>query len=521
MSRLRILCFVVIVAMVLSFGASITPDGFQLGSALAAEEYEHLRIGLPRLLASVDPLGYPRLSRAELDVQMAFFDHLFRRADDGKIVGHLATGYKWVNDNTMRITLRKGVKFHNGDEFTAADVKWSIEDMKNPDRGPGLVGVVKGIKDVKVVDDYTVDIITEAPIPSLPAKLATYTLMVSGKERSTKKPEEYGKKPMGTGPYKFVEWKKGEHVIAVRNENYFLGVPKIKKITFYPIADYNTRISALKAGDIDIAMDISPTQAKEIKNTPGLEVTATPSARSEWVWIRTDVKPFDDKRVRQALNYAINQEEYINALVEGYGLPIGQITPPYFFGYNPDIKPYPYDPEKAKKLLAEAGVPKNFTIGYETPNIYEERARGVAGYLEAIGLRVKVESKEFGTAYANLLERKAKPLFHLNWGNWSLLDIDGTLLDVFGCTNKETGIGRWSYYCNPRIEEIIKELRTIDDEKRLRVAREANQILHDEAAVIFLYTHYDIHAKREGIPEFKARMDNTIRLKWIKGKGEF
>ena len=145
MSRLTILCFVIIVAMVLSFGASITPGGFQLGSALAAEEYEHLRIGLPRLLASVDPLGYPRLARAELDVQMAFFDHLFRRADDGKIVGHLATGYKWIDDNTMRITLRKGIKFHNGDEFTAADVKWSIEDMLNPDRGPGLVGVVKGI----------------------------------------------------------------------------------------------------------------------------------------------------------------------------------------------------------------------------------------------------------------------------------------------------------------------------------------------------------------------------------------
>jgi peptide/nickel transport system substrate-binding protein len=280
-------------------------------------------------------------------------------------------------------------------------------------------------------------------------------------------------------------------------------------------------LSALKSGDIDIALDISPSQAKELEKTPGFEVTATPSARTEWVWIRTDVKPFDDKRVRQALNYAINKQEYVQALLEGYGLPVGQPTPPYFFGHNPNVGLYEYNPEKAKQLLAEAGVPKNFTIVFETPATYEERARGVAGYLEAIGLKVKIESKEFGAAYADLLERKARPLLHFNWGNWSLLDIDGTLSDCFGCTNKETGVGRWSYYCNPRIEEIIKNIRTIDEEKRLALAHEASKILHDDAAAIWLFTQNDIHGKRQGIPEFKARLDNTFRLKWIKGGGEY
>jgi peptide/nickel transport system substrate-binding protein len=500
---------------------AMAPQGFQPKLALAAEEYDQINIGLDVLLAAVDPLGYPRLSRMELNVQMCFFDHLFRRDKDGKIVGHLATGYKWLDDNTMRVTLRKGVKFHNGDEFTAEDVRFSIHDMMNPDRGPGLVGVTKGITEVKVIDRYTADFIVERPIPSLPAKLACYTLMVSKNDRDGRDPKLYEKKPMGTGPFKFIEWKKGEYVKAVRNEDYFLGVPKIKRVTFFPIADMSTRVSALKSGEIDIAVNISPNQAEELNKHPELEVTATPSSRCVWIWIRTDQKPFDDKRVRQALNYAVNNQEFVSELLDGYGLPIGQIAPPYFFGHNPDIKPYPYDPEKAKKLLAEAGIPKNFQITMELGTPFEEGARAVAGYLESIGLRVKLLVKEFGAAYADMLERKMAPLYYMSWGNWSLLDIDGTLLDCFGCTNKQTGVGRWSYYCNPRIEEIITELRTTDDVQRLKVAREAGQILHDEAPLIYLYAQNDIHAKKKGIPEFKARMDNTFRLKWIKGKGEF
>lgn len=489
--------------------------------AFAVDEYEHLRIGIPRKIASVDPLGYPSLDRPELNVQMCFFDHLFRRNEKGEVVGHLAKEYKWLDSNTFRVTLGQGVKFHNGDEFTAEDVKWSIEDMINPDRGPGLVSLMKGITEIKVIDKYTVDFITEAPIPTLPTKLTTYPLMVSGKERTAKSPEEYGEKPMGTGPYKLVEWKKGKHIIAVRNENYFLGMPKIKKLTLYPIPDHNTRVSALRSGDIDIAIDVKPSLAKALEKKSGFEITATPSARVEWVWIRTDLKPFDDRRLRQALNYAINKEEFVQTIMEGYGMPIGQPCPPYFFGHNPSVKVYPYNPEKAKQLLAEIGLPKNFQIYYQALSIDDERVRAIVGYLEAVGLNVKLEIKEAGAAYADFLGKTARPLFHTNWSNWSLLDIEGTLADVFGCTDKEKGIGRWSYYCNPRIEEIIIELRTIDEEKRLSLAHEASKILHDDAAAIWLFAHSDIHGKREGIPEFKARMDNTFRLKWIKGGGEY
>ena len=501
-----------------------------VNNAFSAEEYEHLRISLPSKLAGVDPLGYPRLNRPELNVQMCFFDHLFRRDENSKIVGHLAEGYEWINPNTLRIKLRRGIKFHNGDEFTAEDVKWSIEDMQNPDRGPGLVGVVKPITQMRLIDRYTIDLVTDTPVPTLPAKLSCYPLMVSGKERSSKPPEEYENKPMGTGPYKFVEWQKGKYIVAVRNENYFLGVPKIKKITFYPIPDLNTRISALKSGDIDIAMDILPSQAKALETTPGFEVTAVPSARIEYLFFGQDqkpnddrrhLKPYDDRRLRQALNYAVNKKELVQTLMENYGLPLGQPTPPYFFGYNPKIGPYPYNPEKAKQLLAEAGIPSDFTIEMLSTPQREERARAVAGYFEAVGLRVKLVIKELGAAYADFLQKKVNGLGYWAWGNWSLLDIEGTLADVFGCTNSETGVGRWSYYCNPRIEEIIKESRTVDEEKRLALSQEANKILHEDAAHVYLYAIYDIHGKRTGIPEFKARNDNTIRLKWIKGGGEF
>ena len=519
MLRIKISFLMGILVTVVYLGGAIGIGGMwglQPGLAHAAEEYEHIRVGLPRVLAGIDPLGYPRLDRPELNVQMCFFDHLFRRADDGRIVGHLATDYKWLNDNTMRIHLRKGVKFHNGDEFTAADVKWSIEDMLNPDRGPGLAGYMKGIEKIVVVDDHTLDLHTDAAIPTLPAKLTCYSPMVSGKERSKVPPEVYEKKPMGTGPFKFIEWKKGEYVKMVRNENYFKGVPKIKRLTFYPITDQNTRVSALRAGSIDIAMDISPSIAAALKGTSGIEITSKPSARCELVWFNTEKPPFNDRRLRQAANYAVNKEELVATVIEGYGLPTGQTCPSYFFGHNPEVKPYPYDTEKAKQLLAEAGYPNGLDVIYANPTTQEETARAVAGYLNAVGIRCKMEVKELGANYADMLERRMRPIHHMSWGNWSLLDIDGTLQYVFGCT--KPGQGRWSYYCNPRIEEIITELRTVDEEKRLRLAREANTILHDDAAALFLYFRKDIHAKRTGIPEFKARVDNTVRFKWVKGE---
>jgi peptide/nickel transport system substrate-binding protein len=341
--------------------------------------------------------------------------------------------------------------------------------------------------------------------------------MVNGKERSTISPEVYEKNPMGTGPFKFVEWKKGQYLKLVRNENYFKGVPKIKELTFYPITDENTRISALKAGKVDIAIDVNPSLAAALKGAPGIEITSIPSARCELTWLNTSTPPFNDKRVRLALNYAVNKEELIATVVEKFGLPTGQACAPYFFGYNPNIKPYPYNPEKAKKLLSEAGYPNGLDVVLDAGTTFEELARAIAGYLDAVGIRCKMQIREFGASYTDFLERKLQHMWHASWGNWSLLDIGGTIKDVYGCTKPDIGQGRWSYYCNPRIEELISELNTTDEKKRLRVAREANKILHEDAAALFLYFRMDIHAKKTGIPEFKARRDNTVRFDWVKG----
>jgi peptide/nickel transport system substrate-binding protein len=501
-----------VMVMVFTLGGVSSEGGFQSNLAQAAEEYEHLRVGLPRDIAGLDPLGYPSLDRPEFNVHQCMFDLLLRRNEEGKIVGNLASDYKWLNEKTMRLTLRKGVNFHNGETFTAADVKWSLEDMLHSTRSPGLIGAVKGIEKVVAVDDYTVDIHTSEPVPTLPAKLCFVTLMVSSKQRANVDPSVYVNNPIGTGPFKLVEWKKGDRIVLERNEKYWRGMPKIKKLTFFPLPDSSTRVSALKSGTIDIAMDIPPSLAKELKGIPDLEVTAAPSVRVNWVYLRTDTPPFKDKRVRQAMNYAINREEYIATVLEGYGLPLGQAVPPYFFGYNPDLKPYPYDPKKAKQLLAEAGYPNGFSVSFGSPSIFEERARPIVGYLKAVGIDCKMEIKEMSAAYADLLERKLRPMAYWTWGNWSLLDIDGTLYDCFGCE------GKWSYFCQPRIQELIKELRTIDLQKRQKAAMEAERILHEEAPMIFLFAQYDIHGKRKGIPKFKAREDNTIWVNWVKGE---
>jgi peptide/nickel transport system substrate-binding protein len=501
-----------VMVMVFTLGGVSSEGGFQSNLAQAAEEYEHLSIGLTRDIAALDPFGYPTLDRPEYNVHQCMFDPLFRRDDEGKITGNLATDYKWLNDKTMRINLRKGVTFHNGEKFTAADVKWTLEEMLHSKRSPGLIGAVKGIEKVVAVDDYTVDIHTNEPVPTLPAKLCLTAFMVSSQQRANVDPSVYANNPIGTGPFKLVEWKKGDRIVLERNEKYWRGMSKIKRLTFFPLPDASTRVSALRSGTIDIAMDIPPSLAKELKEMANLEITSAPSVRINYALLRCDTPPFNDKRVRQAVNYAVNKEEYIATILEGYGLPLSQAVPPSFFGYNPDLKPYPYDPKKAKQLLAEAGYPNGFSVTFESPSSYEERARPIAGYLKAVGVDCKMEVKERSAWYANLLERKLRPISFMDWGNWSLLDIDGTLYDVFGCE------GKWSYFCHPRIQELIKELRTADPQKRIKAAMEAERIIHEEAPVIFLFTQYDIHGKRKGIPEFKARKDNMIWMNWVKGE---
>ena len=486
--------------------------------AFSFDEYEHIKIGMPREINSVNPLGYSLLHRAELNIQMCFYDHLFRRTENDTVVGHLAKKFKWIDSRTFRVNLHQGVKFHDGEELTSKDVKWSIEEMINPRKKIVFVTVLNSIQEIKLIDKYTIDFITAFPDPILPAKLTCYSMIVSSKMQSNRRSEEHEEIPMGTGPFKFVEWIKGKHLIAERNEDYFLGVPKIKKITFYPIPDNYTRATALRSGDIDIAVDIDPSYVKDLEDTPGIQVTKVPSSRVEWVWIRSDIKPFNDKRFRQALNFAVDKVAFVKTVQKEYGLPIGQPCPPYFFGHNSDIGVYEFNPKKSRKLIDEIGLPQNFEIEYEAFSIDEERARAVVRYLEAVGLKVKLKIKEPSAAYADLLERRAKPLFHFNWGNWNLLDIEGTLADCFGCTDKENGIGRWSYYCNAKIEGIIKDIRTNDVQRRAVMALEASRILHEDAAAIWLYSHYDIHGKRQGIPEFKARKDNTICLTWIKDK---
>jgi peptide/nickel transport system substrate-binding protein len=477
-----------------------------------SSDYEHVRFGWPREIVSIDPLGYRRLSRPELNVQLHIFDHLLNRDNEGKIQPYLAERYEAIDDLTWRFFLRRDVTFHDGTPFTAEDVQFSIDDMKTSDRAPGLAQFLEDVESVKIIDSHTVEIRTKVPLPTLPARLTTYTPMVSAKQRKGKDPETYVDKPLGTGPFRFVEWRRGDRIVLERNEQYWRGIPRVQRVTIFFIPDDTTRVAALQAGRIDVAVDVTPSLTTLIKKDQTLEVTASPSVRVQWIYIRSDIPPLNDARIRQALNYAVNKQELIQKVQEGFGLPIGQVVPDFFFGYKPEIAVYSFNPEKVKQLLAEAGIPRGFETTLRTAPGWEETARAVAGYLAKFDIKTKVEVMEAGTQYTEFLERRAAPLDYFSWGNWSLLDVDGTLPFVFACK------GQWSYYCNPRIDQMIEEMKTVDEQKRLRLAQEAAQIIHDDAPMLFLFAQYDIHAKNKTTApkEFVARLDNTVRFDWVR-----
>ena len=263
--------------------------------------------------------------------------------------------------HTWEFKLRKGVKFHNGEDFNAAAVKFVLERMADPKLKLRQT-VFQGVIDrVDVVDDTTARIVTKKPYPVMDAMLCIYGQVIPPKYFQEKGPVHFATHPVGTGPYKFVSWAKDDQLVLQANENYWRGAPKIKKVIFRPIPEATTRVAGLQTQELDIIVNIPPHLMRLMDWKGRSFVSKVPSVRVIFMaFDNTKGGPVADKRARQAIAQAIDMETIIKKVLEGNGLLLGSPLTKYHFGYDPTIKPYLYNPEKAKKLLAEVGYAKGF-----------------------------------------------------------------------------------------------------------------------------------------------------------------
>jgi peptide/nickel transport system substrate-binding protein len=417
------------------------------------------------------------------------FDSLLLRDGSMRLAPSLAESWRLISPTTYQFKLRRGVRFHNGEPFNAAAVKFSVERQMNHPKSRAKAALAP-VERVEVVDEYTVNVVSKGSFPVLLVR-NTYAgsgsvVMLPPKYVQEKGDEGFAAHPVGTGPFKFVEWVKGDHVTLEANPDHWRARPKVQRVTFRFVPEVATRIASLLNGETDIVENIPPDQVDRVAANPGTTVGKTSDGMIVAYYqfdTRTE-SPVRNKKVREAINHAIDWDTIVRDLLRGHARRRPIPLDPGDFGVHAGLKTYPYDPERAKTLLAEAGYPNGFSFTMPTSDgrYMQDRAvsEAIAAYLGKVGIKVAVQPTEWGVYLKMLAEKRTGPLFVIGWGS-GLFDAD-VLVDEFGC--KVT----YSTYCNEQVEELLQKARgEANAEARAKLYQRAEEILVDDAAFAGAY----------------------------------
>ncbi len=391
--------------------------------------------------------------------------------------------------------LRKGVKFHDGTDFTAEDVVFSLERQLKEDHpyykmGPwkywGAMDMNNIVEDIVAVDDYTVKFILQRPEAPFIANLAMNFAAIVSPEAVEKYGEAFPQNPVGTGPFKFVQWLKDDSITIDRFEEYWGEKAYLDRVIFRAIPDATARYLALKAGEVDLIDYPSPDDIDEMRADSSLKLITQEGLNVGYLSFNNDRKPFDNKLVRQALNYAINRDDVIKGVYGEFGAPAKNPIPPTMWSYNDDIKPYPYDPAKAKKLLAEAGYPNGFktTFWYmPVSRPYMVNAAKAAEIMQAqfkeIGVETELVTYEWGT-YLDKTDNGEHDMCFLGWTGDNG-DPDNFLHMLLSIAAAEKPAMNNAFWRNEEYNDLVEEAKkATDPDKRVKLYRKAQEIFHEE-----------------------------------------
>lgn len=411
---------------------------------------------------------------------------------------HPGLAEKWdVSSDGLTYTfhLRHGVKFHDGTDFNAEAVVFNFDRWMNGDEEKfpyyTMFGGFKGdeghvIKEVKAVDEHTVEFVLTRPQAPFLKNLAMSPFGIASPAAVKKYGDKFRENPVGTGPFKFVEWKQNDKITLEKNPDYWeKGLPKLNKIIFRVIPENTARLNALSNGEIDVMDGLNNSDEATVKNNDKLQVIKRPSMNVGYLGFTVNRKPFDNKLVRQALNYAIDKKAIINSFYGGQAQAAVNPMPPSIEGYDDSIKAYPYDLEKAKKLLAEAGYPDGFEMDLWAMPVarpYMPEGMKVAEVIQESFSKIGVKAKIQSVDWATYLEQAGKGEFDAYMLGWTGDNGDAdnflyTLLD-----KDSIGSNNYSYYSNDQLHDILIKAQTESDQpKRNELYKQAQAIIHDDA----------------------------------------
>ena len=488
--------------------ALITP------SAVTAQVKDTLTVALPSHAPTLDP--HMHFERVGILVNINMFDSLLHRSEKLEFEPSLALSWKALNDTTWEFKLRKNVKFHNGATVTAEDVKYSfdrvLEPGKEKKKSPQY-GNVRAIKEVKIVNADTIHLITDKPFPLLLERVVFFPIVPKAHVEKVGE-EVFGTTAaVGTGPWKLVEWKKDQYIKLEAFDGHWRGKPAFKNLVFRAIPEVATSVAELKTGGVDIIRNVNADLLNDLKNHPQTRISTTPILRVHYIMLDMRSAPFDKKAARQAANYAIDKQAMLQKMMAGLGKQVATVVQPAAFGFDPSVQPYPYDPKKAKELLAQAGYPNGIDITLHSSSVdWRPHFEALGEMLTQVGLRTTVKMWDPGPAWNKFFQAEGKATngAYGNWGNYSVFDADAVLHPLY-----HTEPGGWIGKHYARVEgldKLIDEARSsIDQPKRKKTYAEIQRIIREEAPSVFLYTQNDTLGISRKVA-YEARPDEWLWL---------
>ncbi len=482
-----------------------------LSAPLAAQPKDTLTVALVSHAPTLDP--HMHFERVGILVNINMYDSLLHRNTKLEFEPSIATSWKALTDTQWEFKIRKGVKFHNGETLTPADVKYSFDRVIDQTKKSPQYGNVRAIKEVKVIDADTVHLITDKPFPLLLERLVFFPI-VPKKHIETVGDQAFGTtSPVGTGPWKFVEWKRDQLIRLEAFDQHWRGKPPFKTLIFRAVPEIATQVAEIKTGGVDLIREVSPDLQPELKTHPVAYISSTPILRVHWIAFDMRTAPFDKKAVRQAANYAIDKDTIIKKLMAGLGRQVATTVQPLAFGFDPDVKPYPFDQKKAKELLAQAGFPNGVDITLHSASAANRpQFEALCEMLTEVGIRATPKMWDPGPAWNKFSQTEGKGTHGIygTWGNYSVFDADAVLHPLY-----HTEVGGWYGKWYARVEgldKLIDEARSsVDQPKRKRIYSQIQQMIREEAPSAYLWTQYDTLAISKKV-QYAARPDEWLWL---------
>jgi peptide/nickel transport system substrate-binding protein len=483
----------------------VAPWGF----ASEAADPSTFTIGVGAVAETLDPhlslSGLSILTYANVFTALTVVD--FSRGI-AEIKPGLASSWKLVSPTTWEFALRRDVQFSNGEPFNAETVKFTVERVHDSATRSPVRGRIPNIEAVQIVDPYTVRILSKAPDPILPKRMAV-VFMVPPKYMQQVGAKQFGTKPVGTGFFCVDRYVPLQEIVLVPCPRSGAPAPRIKQVRMVQIPEAASRVAALRSGGVQAIQNV-PLDQVDLLKKEGFQIKHAIAGRTTMLMLRAQSDtPLKDRNVRLALSHAVDSDAIFTNLVRGFGaLANGQPIGPDGFGHNPAIKPYRYDPGAAKDLLAKAGYPNGFTIPMDATNgvfvADRDIAQSVQAYFSAVGVTLKEVTVEFGEFQRRTDNGTHEPIFLGSYNYFPIMDGDFVLQWFWSKSPAKVG-------AYPEFDRAFEASRSeMDTKKREELLRQASKILQDEAGAVFLFRPPDIYAVASGVSGFTPRPDLLV-----------